>query len=635
MTVSTLTGITGLCRCAVCKIDLRGRFVFIDAQTEELFGYASEELFGKSIQDYLDNESSAIIDQALGERNHYETHYDHAVLTVIDKTGARKQVDATISLCFAAGNPVNYQLILRPGSAAVASTASQPPVGMSVESFVERTVTMEPANRFRALAELLCEYTSAEQVAIYLTGNDRLEPLACSAERDSDRISFDAVSDPTELHLLVARSGQEYDWTGFTKGQTDGLNRPPEFVACASIDGRDCLVRFIFDGNLASDLRAGLVERSRLALRIVGHIFGPESSGDAADPGIDMKFTIGFLSALGFGALLTDADGCIIGYNPALLELLEGKPPGETSREFVGLLEGGNSSAWSALIHEQFQKADTDDLRIELTLPSGTPCHLVIVRLAVESDDQTACWVLIPGSRTTSESSDSEYETSVWSCLVDGLKPALDEVASGAEELSRDYCRQVKKLDDALLNRLHDAVRTVHQILHEGSLLRFGRSRQPATVWVDLNSLVEDAIENVRGQFPDVEIDCEWDDLPSVHTSRTRLLAVLSNLMANCVRHNLSDKVSLSVNVGIHADRCRIAVTDSNSGMSRHQFKQLFDFYLPPSDSDNSRRNGGPGLALAQLLISDLGGKLTGASKEGVGTRLSVLLPREKVSEER
>ncbi len=42
--------------CAVFKIDLRGRFVYIDDETEELLGLTREELFGKSIYEFISND---------------------------------------------------------------------------------------------------------------------------------------------------------------------------------------------------------------------------------------------------------------------------------------------------------------------------------------------------------------------------------------------------------------------------------------------------------------------------------------------------------------------------------------------------------------------------------------------------
>jgi len=379
---------------------------------------------------------------------------------------------------------------------------------------------------------------------------------------------------------------------------------------------------------MPSDMQPQATARARLALQVAEKLFSAApASSDDTDPGIDMKFTIGFLSTLGFGALLTDADGTIVGYNPILVEMLDQLSPGETSRDFVDLLEGDDSSGWAALIHEQLRDSDTADLRIDLTLGSGAQYLLVIIRFGDQPGDQTACWVLIPRSQAPDNDSETHHETSVWSSLVDGLKPALDDLAGGAEQVSRDYCRQVKHLDDSGLNRLHEAVRTMHQILADSSLL-YARRQPSSSVAVSLGDLVDEATETVRGEFPDVTINCMHAGLPSIKTSRVRLAAVLRNLMTNCVRHNPKNEVTLSVDVSMIGDHCRIAVTDEAAGMPRRQFQRLFDIYLPPKATGIPRRSGGAGLGLSRLLVHDLGGKIRGASKEGVGTRFAVMLPQ-------
>ena len=50
----------GFKRCAVCKIDLKGRFVYIDERTEHLLGLTKEDLFGKNIIEFLDEPSQKL-----------------------------------------------------------------------------------------------------------------------------------------------------------------------------------------------------------------------------------------------------------------------------------------------------------------------------------------------------------------------------------------------------------------------------------------------------------------------------------------------------------------------------------------------------------------------------------------------
>ena len=101
--------------CAVFKIDFKGRFVYIDDETEELFGLSREELFGKSLYEFISDESHSVLDAVLRRHNRYESFYEAAPLTIRDAAERLRRVMCVITLNFISGNPVNYQFILNPG----------------------------------------------------------------------------------------------------------------------------------------------------------------------------------------------------------------------------------------------------------------------------------------------------------------------------------------------------------------------------------------------------------------------------------------------------------------------------------------------------------------------------------------
>ncbi len=472
MTTRSAAPPVGLCRCAECKIDLRGRFVFVDDETETLLGRPRVELFGQPITDVLDRSSQDVIDHILAVRNHYETHFDYAPLTLISKDGRQLPVDATISLCFNSGNPVNYQLILKPHSNQV-RTIGDIETGLGADEFVERCLALEPTARYRQLAELLREFTAAEQVAIYLITGDHLEPRSGAAKDSDSPFVFDSMPAVNDLHQRVALADEEYAFTDTDDAgmalDTDGA-APPEYVTRVSVEEDVCLLRFIFDATMISDTQQQAVTRARLAKRLVRHLFikRPDpSETDSRD--INVQFTIGFLSSLGIGAFLTDAAGQIIGYNPALADMLGEVGLGETCHDFVSLLEQGENAGLAALLDRRLPDGSGEH-RVEVTLPSGEHCLLVVMRLSDDVADHSACWVLMPKPAGKAGPTDNPERPDAMSRLIDDLKPTLDELTTTAEQLSSDHCQQVGKLDDIVLGRLHDTTRTLHQLLDANSL---------------------------------------------------------------------------------------------------------------------------------------------------------------------
>ena len=98
MTIQQSSSGIGLTRCAVCKIDLKGRFVYVDEKVEDLLGYTKEDLFGKSLLDFIDEPSQKLIEQLLSHRNHYETFYDSTTITLLDQQRTPVAARAVVSL---------------------------------------------------------------------------------------------------------------------------------------------------------------------------------------------------------------------------------------------------------------------------------------------------------------------------------------------------------------------------------------------------------------------------------------------------------------------------------------------------------------------------------------------------------
>jgi PAS domain S-box-containing protein len=124
-TITTVTASSA--RCAVLKIGLKGRFVYVDDRAEELLGYTREALFGKSILDYLSPESNDALERFIHRRTRFESSYEILPLAIRDRDGSFRRFDAIISLNFVNGNPVNYQIIVQPPDATRRETVAAQP----------------------------------------------------------------------------------------------------------------------------------------------------------------------------------------------------------------------------------------------------------------------------------------------------------------------------------------------------------------------------------------------------------------------------------------------------------------------------------------------------------------------------
>jgi len=101
-------------RCALCRIDRKGRFVFADEQAEKLFGLDQVELFGKPLIEFLDPSCHEVIDGIIGNRNYYEAFHDAVNVILLSGSDMRRRATIILSPNLRGGTPVNFNIIVYP-----------------------------------------------------------------------------------------------------------------------------------------------------------------------------------------------------------------------------------------------------------------------------------------------------------------------------------------------------------------------------------------------------------------------------------------------------------------------------------------------------------------------------------------
>jgi two-component system OmpR family sensor kinase/two-component system sensor histidine kinase BaeS len=178
-----------------------------------------------------------------------------------------------------------------------------------------------------------------------------------------------------------------------------------------------------------------------------------------------------------------------------------------------------------------------------------------------------------------------------------------------------------------VLSRLIEDLRTV--ALSEGGALKLLKES------ADVDALARDVVHAFEGEAVERGVTLRMaapEHLPPIAVDPVRIREVLSNLLANALRHTPSGG---TVDVRVYelrsngsSDAITVDVRDTGSGMSTDEIARAFDrFHKGPGS-----RGSGLGLSIARGLVTAHGGEIRASSAPGAGTTMSFTLPRERAS---
>ncbi|NBT59427.1 CHASE2 domain-containing protein, partial [bacterium] len=151
---------------------------------------------------------------------------------------------------------------------------------------------------------------------------------------------------------------------------------------------------------------------------------------------------------------------------------------------------------------------------------------------------------------------------------------------------------------------------------------------EPAKEVVDINRLVESAVQRLKFLFDEKEISIiqNLEPLFSMEGDPQLLLEVITNLLENAVKYSPA-KSKVIVQTRESDGKVSVHVFDEGPGIPQEELPRVTSkFYRGKSANENTRGTG-LGLYLAKYFVELHGGELKIESEVGVGTHVSFFLP--------
>lgn len=342
------------------------------------------------------------------------------------------------------------------------------------------------------------------------------------------------------------------------------------------------------------------------------------------------------LNNLGEGIIAIQTDGTIVDSNTAL-ERIFGYDANELHIKNVScLMPQDVAEKHDGYLdrYAQTQKRNIDwNKREEIGQKKTGECFPIELTVTDAELDKETIYIGILrdiSERRAVEKAKSEFLATVSHELRTPLASLIGAIGL-LEAVPEDAAPEQRKSLLTLANRNAKRLKGLVEDILDFESYTYGIARQQNDI-LDLNELLEEAVEMVMIRADTAGVGLK-KDLPSgnlqVRGDQKRLLQALTNILNNAVKFSHTEEdVWLKTEKDSAGENIAIIIEDRGIGIPEDQLERIFDSFVQV-DSSNTRNSDGVGLglAIAQKIVQSHGGKVTVASKVGVGTTFRIEIP--------
>ena len=166
-------------------------------------------------------------------------------------------------------------------------------------------------------------------------------------------------------------------------------------------------------------------------------------------------------------------------------------------------------------------------------------------------------------------------------------------------------------------------------------ILDFSRNARLDVVYTEFN--IRELIENIFSDLAYVTNDpiilnLDIQDTDVIQLDKSRVEILLKNLISNGIKYRRQTNEGSFVKVSVLSkeDEYQIIVSDNGEGISEENKQKVFEMFYRASSSSSGT---GLGLYICKDIVEKMKGNIILDSKSGVGTVISLILPKKRVHE--
>lgn len=618
-------------RCAVFKIDLKGRFVYIDDAAENIFGASCDDLIGRSIFEFVSNGSIQDIENLLSRSTRYESFYQALPLTIRTPADEIKQFKTILTLNFIGGNPVNYQIILVPSDSLEATDIE------TIEKKFLRLINTESGNiNYDSLAEIFCRAGGYNNAECYNSDlNRNLLPVGGWPRQNLDYTPPVYIEtfyyeqqhlgfDPEDLDpIYINIDGREGEAAVVLRGEGDRpvlihLHGSPGYSPSRPIQQELRLFADCWNRQLApTQVSATVADR----LSLLGRLVDAMQVGLAV---IDKEFEFAYKND-SFDEMALSGEAPVS--NKIIecfdnLHLIDDRGDRATF-EKTPFMEVFNS--------DRLLAANYTDLRLHDTQ--------IIVASSIDLENTSlAVFLFVPGQVVNNRIRVSnENAARILHNINDDLKPPLMVIEGLAKYLNNNYKELFEGNSrialDSILSHCHllnEAITGLQSIDSSQALVNIPES-------FDTKKVISDVVGQLAKGYNDNKYDIEIDpELPKLVCPQEKFVIIIRCLLDNAFKYGAEAGKPAVVIVYDKKDGYHyFAISDYGPGIPDVYHDKIFEpFFRIPKEAIKDIPGAGVGLNIALITARSMGGNIRLKSSQEGGATFIFTLPVDEEIED-
>jgi signal transduction histidine kinase len=177
-----------------------------------------------------------------------------------------------------------------------------------------------------------------------------------------------------------------------------------------------------------------------------------------------------------------------------------------------------------------------------------------------------------------------------------------------------------------ILSMIEDRINSQDHFIRE--IIDYARNARTETIHqpVALKEVVAEVISSLRYSVNAelIRFDIRISDKIILHSDKTRLTVILSNLIGNAIKYHDLTRKDPYIEVAFDEEQSMIAISDNGSGISSEHVGRVFDMFYRAAENS---KGSGLGLFITREAVTKLGGSIRLESEVGKGSSFFVHLP--------